>query len=378
MEVKISPLSDYFAEVVEPRKAKGLRHPLVALLNLCCVALMSGAKTPKAIANWWRNRQDCPELLQRLGFTQAYGPSQSTIYAVLALVTVALFEAKINQWLEDNFDRLPSLPAGELEGMAIDGKKLRQSHQQGAVISHLLSVLSHRLSVTIAQLGITDQTNEIGMMPELLANLVIAGRVFTMDAQHTQKRTAQTLLDHDGDYVMVVKQNQKTLYADLDTLFRAPEAAALIHQAVSQVNAGHGRIETRILQTSQALNDFVQWPGVQQVFRLERRTIIKKSGRVRTQIVYGLTSLSSQQADATALLKLTRQHWHIENKSHYIRDVTFGEDASMVRKGNLPQMMAALRNCALTLIRLHPFRFIPDAFDFFATHPFMALEAIGC
>ena len=103
-----------------------------------------------------------------------------------------------------------------------------------------------------------------------------------------------------------------------------------------------------------------------------------KTGEVRTQSAYGLTSLSSPRSNADQLLAVVRGHWYIENCNHWVRDVTFGEDASQVRNGNLPQVMAALRNSVIGLLRLLDYRFIPDAFDYFAVQSFRALEAIGC
>ncbi len=126
-----------------------------------------------------------------------------------------------------------------------------------------------------------------------------------------------------------------------------------------------------------ALNEYLDWPGQQQVFRLDRKTVIMKTGEVRGETVYGIRSLSAQRADAAQLLRLARGQWGIENRSHWVRDVTFGEDHSQVRKGNLPQVMAALRNCIISLLRLLGFRFIPDAFGRFAARPMEAFAAIG-
>jgi len=367
----IRPLAEYLAEIRDPRKAKGLRHPLVAILCLVCVALMSGAKNPKAIANWWKNRQDLGPLLKRLGFTKSYGPSKSTLYRVLSLVPIECLEAKLQQWSEDNLADVPPSP-GELEGVAVDGKTLRGSRR-------LLSAFSHRLGLTLGQLAVADKTNEIGPTPDLLAGLIIEGRIFTMDALLTRREIAQTIVDHKGDYVMIVKDNQPTLRADIELLFADPEAApSFVEDCSVTTDKGHGRLEVRTLQTSSALNDYLDWPGLQQVFRLERKTIILKTGEVRTETVCGLTSLTAQRAGAAQLQGLVRGHWGIENRSYWVRDVTFGEDKSQVRHGYLPQVMAALRNCVISLLRLHNFRLIPDALDYFAARSLEALAAIGC
>ena len=162
MGVTVRPLVSYLARVSDPRKAKGLRHPLDAILCLRCLALMAGAKTPKGISNWWKNRCDLGPSLGRLGFTKSYGPSKSTLYRVLAMVPIEALEAVLNQWAEDNMiDRPPS--NDELDGAAMDGKTLRGSLRQGAEQIHLLSVLSHRLRLTLKQLAIDDRTNESGL-----------------------------------------------------------------------------------------------------------------------------------------------------------------------------------------------------------------------
>jgi predicted transposase YbfD/YdcC len=378
MNPKVCPLAERLAEIPDPRKPKGRRHALAAILCLCIVAMMSGAKTPKGIANWWKNRQGLGSFLERLGFTKSYGPSKSTLYRVLSLVSVEQVEAQVNGWLEELWMQLDPASEASLEPIAMDGKTLRGSRKQGASNTHLLGALSHRLGLIISQMGIDDKTNEIGAMPDFLMNLIIEGRVFTMDALLTQREIAQTIVDQAGDYVMIVKENQPQLHADLEELFAEPGAAPFISDESVRVNKGHGRIERRTLRTSSELAGFSDWPGLQQAFSLQRRTQIRKTGQVRKQTVYGITSLSPHQADALALLTLVRGHWGIENRAHWVRDVTFGEDASQVRKGGLPQVMAALRNCVISLFRLRHIRYIPDGFDFFVARPEEALEMIQC
>jgi len=373
----IRPLAHYLARIVDPRHAKGLRHPLAAILCLCCVALMSGAMNPLAIAHWWRNRLDLGPFLQRLGFTKGYGPSKSTLYRVLALIPVEVLEAILQQWAEENLADIP-LAAGEMEAVALDGKVLRGSEQQGAGGTYLLSAFSQRLGLTLRQLGVQPQSNEIGAASPLLAALFIEGRIWTMDALLTQRQIAQTIVDRGGDYLMIVKENQATLHDDLETLFADPLADRFfVTECTQKVEKEHGRLGIRTLRSSTALNDYLDWPGLQQVFHLDRQTTYLKSGSRRAETVYGLTSLSPEQADAAQLLQLQRGQWQIENRSHYVRDVTFGEDKSQVRKGYLPQVMAALRNTVIGLLRLLHFPFIPEAFDFFAVHPDKALAAIG-
>jgi predicted transposase YbfD/YdcC len=136
-------------------------------------------------------------------------------------------------------------------------------------------------------------------------------------------------------------------------------------------------IEQRQLTASTALLGYTAWPGLQQVFQIERTITIKKTGRKRHEIVYGVTSLTPQQADAARLLLLVRGHWSIENRTHWVRDVTFDEDRSTVRCGNIPQVMAALRNLAIGLARLAGHSNIAAACRYYAARPWAALALLG-
>jgi predicted transposase YbfD/YdcC len=119
------------------------------------------------------------------------------------------------------------------------------------------------------------------------------------------------------------------------------------------LDKGHGRIEVRKIQTSIALNDYIEFPYVAQVCRIERVTYKLNGELMRNEVAYGITSLSPEKADAKRLLSLNRGHWCIENRLHWVRDVTFDEDRSQVRVGEGPRVMATLRNLAISLFRLH-------------------------
>jgi len=121
---------------------------------------------------------------------------------------------------------------------------------------------------------------------------------------------------------------------------------------VETVDKGHGRLERRSIQVSTALNDYLRFPYVGQVFKIRRSVLELKTGRTRTELVYGLTSLSPQKASPELLLQYNRGHWTIENRSHYVRDFSFDEDRLQIRKGNGPRLMATLRNIAINLLRL--------------------------
>jgi len=138
---------------------------------------------------------------------------------------------------------------------------------------------------------------------------------------------------------------------------------------------GHDRLETRSIETLTHLPPWLAWPGVQQVCRLTRERTIK--GQTSIEIVMAITSLSRLRANAKALLTISREHWSIENRLHYVRDVSMGEDACRVRSGHAPQNLAALRNITIGLIRQRTrHKYIPDALRRFMAAPFAALALI--
>jgi predicted transposase YbfD/YdcC len=325
------------------------------------------------MAEWGRNYG--ARLTHALGFTRQ-PPCAATLHAVLKGVDRQELEANLGTWAEG---LLATTPASHdaAEGIAVDGKTLRGSQKQGAPGAHLLSALGHRLGLTLAQHAVADKTNEIPVVMELLRQVVLEGRVVTMDALLTQRQIAQQIVEAGGDYVMVVKANQPQLREDIATVFALPPIAAESRTVAQTVDGGHGRIEQRRLETSNVLVGYSDWPGLAQVFHLERQVVSKKTGEVREEVVAGVTSLGPERADAARLLALVRGHWHIENQSHWVRDVTFDEDRSQVRCGNIPQVMAALRNTVIGLTRWAGETNIAAACRRFAAQPALALELIG-
>jgi hypothetical protein len=221
-------LLEVLATLPEVRRAKGLRHPLGAMLALACAAMLCGARTYSAIAEWGRNYD--PELVRALGITHTPTPCATTFWLVLQRLDRAKVEAVLGAWAEAVLAALPAADppvAPLLEAVALDGKTLRGSRKQQAPGVHLLSALSQRLGLTLNQVGVDDKTNEIGASPALLAGLVLEGRVFTMDALLTQREIAQTLVDAGGHYVMLVKENHPQLLADITLTFSSPPPGAI-------------------------------------------------------------------------------------------------------------------------------------------------------
>ena len=222
-----------------------------------------------------------------------------------------------------------------------------------------------------------DKTNEIPVLEDVLRELVVEGRVMTVDAVLTQRAVAERIVHGGGDYVMLVKGNQPQLQHDIQLVFHETHLLAETMATAETVDSGHGRLEQRRLTASSALVGYSDWPGLAQVFQLERGVLMKKSGEQRHEVVYGVTSLSRDQAGPERLLGLVRQHWSIENKSHWVRDVTFDDDRSQVRCGSIPQVLAAFRNTAMGLMRCAGETNIAAACRRFAAQPWSALALIG-
>jgi len=156
------------------------------------------------------------------------------------------------------------------------------------------------------------------------------------------------------------------------SLFPPPDECQMV--SAQETNAGHGRIERRRLWVLPIYDDFIAWPGVRAMLRLERTVTNKRTRQTRVELDYALCSLGLDQVTAEELLVLWREHWHIENRVHWVRDVTLGEDASRVRSGHAPQALAAIRNVVITTARvLAGFTNIAEALRTFAQHPYRAL-----
>lgn len=365
-------LIDVFSSIPDFRQPKGKRHPLKAILALAAAATLCGYRSYSAIAEWGRNYG--ADLARALGFTHEKTPCATTLHTIFRNLDRHLFEQELGSWAELVTGQSLSK---ELESTAVDGKSLRGSQKQGAAGAHLLSAVSHRLGLTLSQRAVPDHTNEIGIVLELVSGLILEGRVITVDALLTQRKLAEAILAQRGHYLMVVKENQAEVLDWIRSVLDEPQWFCEASDEAETIDIGHGRIEHRRLVSSSALTGSELWPGMKQVLKIERRVIKKKSGAEREEVVYGVTSLSREQASADQLLKMSRGHWQIENKSHWVRDVTYDEDRSQVRCGSIPQVMAAMRNAAIGLMRCAGETNIAAACRRFAAQPWSALALIG-
>jgi predicted transposase YbfD/YdcC len=364
-------LLECFAAIDDPRDRRGVRHSLASILGLCTAAVTSGQLLLDDITAWITAAD--PQVLAAFGCRRdAEGgftpPHPDTVERVFALLEAQHLADGVGAWLATRAGvgpvATPTGGPGWLPAIAVDGKAVRGAIGEDGQVPYLLAAATHEESVVLAERLIGAKTTEVPEFAPLLRGLAqrvtggVGGCVFTMDAAHTVRAHAQLitseLLAH---YVMIVKQNTPKLYDKIDALDWADVPIA--HETL---DIGHGRRDKRTIRVRDAPAD-LGFPGAAQVFLVERyttRTVRKrpkgsrryKKVQIRSAVaVLGVTSLSAREAAPEHLAGYVRRHWSIENKIHWVRDVTLREDASQVRKGPKFRIMATLRNLAIGLIR---------------------------
>ncbi len=336
-------LIDVLKSVSDSRSRQGRRHSQVSVLGIATCAMLSGARSFKAIAEWAEGLTT--KQMNQLRCRTVLPPSQSTIERVLRGIDSEEFDEKINSWL---FRRVRN----KGRGVAIDGKTLRGSHDGDTKPIHLLSALLHEERIVIGQKSVDSKTNEITACIPLLENIDLQGMVITADAMHCQKKIANNIVEtKKADFIFTLKENQPTLSHAVKTIFDLAGDTASTCRMESDLPS---RSEKRLLSVSSIHPSEcadIDFPYIRQVFRIERTFVNKTKNKMTSDVAYGITSLD-QQASAEDILILLRDHWLIENSLHYVRDETMGEDRSRVRKKSGPRAMATIRNASLGIVRL--------------------------
>jgi predicted transposase YbfD/YdcC len=349
-EVETITLVAALRSVPDPRRARGRRYSLQAILMLALTGVMAGARSWTALAQWAREGQHQVALC-------GPPPSLWTFRRVLCAVDIAAVEAALAAWMLGHRQAAaraesagPAGPrAAERIVLACDGKTVRGSRTADGSVTALFGVFEHRHRLVLTQRAI-DEGNEIAAFASTLDTLPdLRGVLITADALHTQREHAAYLHGRGAHYLFTVKRNQPTLYAALAGLPWAQVERQVRRQS------GHGRSETRsiaVLAADGAGGIDGLFPHVAQVMRIIRSRTDRATGKRSREVVYAVTCLDHRQADPGLLAGWLQGHWGIENRVHHVRDVTHGEDASRIRTGTGPQLMAALRNTDLNLARL--------------------------
>lgn len=353
-------LLDLLEKVPDPRGRRGRQHRLSALLAVGLAAVIAGARSFVAIGEWVAHQPI--EALRVLGVTTPTGPDESTIRRVFALLDADILDQLLGAFM---WTRTDTVAARRV--IALDGKTVRGARSKTTTAPHLVGAFDHRTGAVVGQLAVTAKSNEIPAVQRLLTLFDLSGVVVTVDAMHTQTDTAKQIIEAGGDYVLTVKGNQPHLFAACKQL---PWKDVPSHTVTTR---GHGRTVTRTIKAVTA-PAWIEFTGAAQVAQL-RRTVTS-NGKKTIEVVYLITSADHRAAPAATLAAWVQGHWGIENRLHWVRDVSFDEDRSQVRTGHSPQVMATLRSTAISLLRLTGVQNIAQALRHHAREPETVVKLI--
>jgi predicted transposase YbfD/YdcC len=374
MSTTVPSLAQALSLIPDFRQPQGRRYELLPVLLLTCVAVLCGCRSQAAISDWGHNYGS--GWLRKLGFKSGRGPSQSTLHRIFKGINHLLLERVLSDWAQAVVSLWPAGPK-RLQALSMDGKTLCGSSKQGADDTHLLSCICQSLGVVVSQVAVSDKTNEITKVDELIEGLVLEGKVLTGDALLTQRSICESILRRGGDYLFVVKDNNPQLLDDVKMSFMDYWWLRDTFSEGRVVDQHGNRTHEWKLTASTLLEGYSKWPGLRQVLKMERRVSNKRSREERRETAYAITSVGPERASGEELIGVWRGHWEIENRLHWVRDVTFDEDRSQVRAGHIPQVMAAIRNAAISVMRVMGVNNIAAACRRYAARPDLALAAVG-
>jgi predicted transposase YbfD/YdcC len=344
---RLAALLDHFAQVEDPRDVRRILHPLPEILFLVVCGTIADCDDYEDIAAWGA---------AHLGFLRrhlpyAHGlPGERWLTILMNRINPALFAAAFADWVRDSWPEKADL-------VAIDGKTSRRSHDRsaGAAPLHLVSAFATTARLVLAQEAVPDKANELAAIPPLLERLGaedgLKGALVSIDAIATNADIAEAITAQRADWLLAVKANQPSLRAEVEAAFA--EAARL--ETCVDLDKGHGRIEERrmaVLREIDWLDGTRRFPGELRLpgaaCLLRAETRVESAGSTRTETRYFISSRALPAAEAAAAV---REHWAIENRLHWVLDVTFGDDQSRLRKGHGARNMATVRHFALNLVR---------------------------
>lgn len=364
-------LTEALQEIPDPRSKRGRSYEWLFLLVVIAAAMMSGKDTLIDINDWVQAHGE--ELRTILQPKKKRIPSLSTLRRVLCNVAITTLEEALKRFqvglLGETGDAgtLLTREGQVLHGQALDGKTVRGASAHGELI-HLVSLVHHGSGIVLDQDKATVKLHERRVAEKLLARNDLRDTVTTMDALHTCRQQAEQIREQGGDYLFVVKRNQRSLYEDIEDAFSVlpPKGTCEVefwqYEQTIVPHCGHGRTETHTLESTTALNHYLPFADVAQVVRRTRISIEHSTKTKAVSIEYLITSLDRQRVTLNQVEQVRRGHWTIENVTHYPRDVSFGEDRCQVRSGNAPQSLAALRNAVASLLRVEGWTTLANGF----------------
>jgi len=375
--IDLGSLYAEMGKLTDRRDARGIRYQLVDVLAYMVIAKLCGEDRPSGMAEWVLHRIDL--LTGALQIERKSAPHHSTYRRILSeVIDVDEFEQVIAGYLTGKRH------FGRQVVVAIDGKVMRGCVSDEKPGLRLLAAYLPAEGLVLMEMQVESHENEIPVAPKLLQCIDLRGKVVMGDALHTQRRVSVQIVASGGDYLWFAKGNQAQIAEDIRLWFE-PDVPLIPgmgcppkdFETATTINKGHGRIEKRTITVSSQLQDFLDWPYLDQVFQLERTFTNLKTGETDSHVVYGFTSLPRDQVPPARLLHMIRSYWRIENSLHYPRDVTLLEDRTRFTQRNAAQAMACINNLILAILtRQQNFRFIPAARRFFDANPLQALALI--
>ena len=369
--------------VRDGRAKRGRRYVAAVGLTILLLAKLAGEKSLSGIAEWARLRQGW--LAEHLPLKDGRVPCANTYRYLCEHIHLEELNAALGQYFAPAASPVAVSATGTPGApmrthLALDGKSLRGTRRSGCdskMTSHVVGLYNVTAQFMWRQQTVAGKGQERRAASELIAPLNLAGSVVSADALHTQPKWAQAILDRAGAYLLIAKRNQSELREAIAVLFsQTPRPHLFPEQQAQSIDKQHGRLEVRHLRVSSELCAYLapRWPQVAQVFQVER--LITRHGKTTQEFAYGLTSLPAADLPPDDLLALIRAHWHIENRVHWRRDVTLGEDACHVTTGQVPQVLAALNNTVLALVDHLRLPNLAQAIRQFAAAPAKALDLL--
>jgi predicted transposase YbfD/YdcC len=337
-------LRECFQDFPDPRREHLRLHALWDIVGLTICAVICGCDTVVEIHEYGSKKID---FLTTFLDLENGVPSHDTIGRVFSLLNPARFRACFAIWTES----LAQAVAGRV--IAIDGKTLRRAHDKGQKPLHLVSAFATENRLVLSQQAVDDKSNEITAIPELLQLLDVKKAIITIDAMGCQKEIAAQIKDQGADYVLALKDNQPTLYTDVQQTFLKgleTEFTDMKHQECQTTEQGHGRKETRtyhlIRPSKEWLAKYPEWKGLKTLGMVcsERQV---GNGKPTGEIRFFITSLALNVATFS---RAVRSHWSIENNLHWVLDVSYREDENRSRKDHTAENLAWVRRMTVSLL----------------------------